>query len=80
VCSDYDEFMEAICEKGERPPIPSNCLPSLKALLEDLWDADPDRRCAQAPIALAVTLAPAVSLHEPNMRGVFVNTDPTLTR
>jgi hypothetical protein len=36
--------MEAICVKGERPPIPGNCLPSLKALLEDLWDADPDRR------------------------------------
>jgi len=42
--SDYDEFMDAICVKGERPPIPGNCLPSLKALLEDLWDADPDRR------------------------------------
>jgi len=42
--SDYDEFMEAICAKGERPPIPSNCLPSLRRLLENLWDADPDKR------------------------------------
>lgn len=42
--SDYDEFMEAICVKGERPPIPNNSLPSLKSLMEDLWDADPDKR------------------------------------
>jgi len=42
--SDYDEFMEAICVKGERPPIPKNCLPSLKALLEDCWQKDPNRR------------------------------------
>lgn len=42
--SDYDEFMEAICEKGERPPIPADCLPSLKSLLEDCWQGNPNRR------------------------------------
>ena len=42
--SDYDEFMEAICVKGERPPIPKDCLPSLKALLEECWQKDPAKR------------------------------------
>jgi serine/threonine protein kinase len=42
--SDYDVFMEAICEHGERPPIPPDCLPSLRSLMEDCWTANPNRR------------------------------------
>jgi len=42
--SDYDEFMEAICVKGERPPIPKDCLPSLRSLLEECWQKDPAKR------------------------------------
>jgi len=30
--------------KGERPPIPKNCLPSLRSLLEDCWQKDPNKR------------------------------------
>ncbi|KAL6062209.1 Dual specificity protein kinase [Balamuthia mandrillaris] len=42
--SDYDEFLNAICRKGERPPIPRDCLPSLRSLMEDCWHADPNKR------------------------------------
>jgi len=48
--SDYDEFMEAICVKGERPPIPKSCLPSLKKLMEDCWQKDPNLRPSFAEI------------------------------
>jgi len=42
--SDYDEFMDAICNKGERPLIPRNCPPSLKHLLDDCWQKDANAR------------------------------------
>ncbi len=55
--SDYDEFMEAICEKGERPPLPRNTLPSLRQLLEDCWNADADKRYIQISCARYFRLA-----------------------
>lgn len=42
--SDYDEFVHAICKQGERPPIPTNCLPRLRSLIEDCWHANPNKR------------------------------------
>jgi hypothetical protein len=34
---DYDEFTEAVCDRHERPPIPDNCPPSLRRLMEACW-------------------------------------------
>lgn len=42
--NDYDEFVSSICKKGERPPIPDDCLPSLRKLLEDCWHAKAKNR------------------------------------
>jgi len=42
--SEYDEFMDAIVNKGERPPIPKDCLPSLAAMMTDCWQKDPAKR------------------------------------
>eukprot|EP01087_Luapelamoeba_hula_P007302 TRINITY_DN1786_c0_g1_i1.p1 TRINITY_DN1786_c0_g1~~TRINITY_DN1786_c0_g1_i1.p1 ORF type:complete len:520 (-),score=104.71 TRINITY_DN1786_c0_g1_i1:116-1675(-) len=39
--SDYDEFMEAVCVHGERPPIPKDCPQRLRSLLEVCWAKDP---------------------------------------
>jgi len=39
----FDKFKEAICIRHERPEIPE-CVPSLKALMEDCWQPDPNKR------------------------------------
>mmetsp|Transcript_51575 Transcript_51575/g.129377 ORF Transcript_51575/g.129377 Transcript_51575/m.129377 type:complete len:611 (-) Transcript_51575:33-1865(-) len=41
---DFAIFQRAICEENERPPIPGNCPPALKTLMEQCWDADPKKR------------------------------------
>ncbi|ELR19943.1 dual specificity protein kinase [Acanthamoeba castellanii str. Neff] len=41
---DYDEFTEAVCDRHERPPIPDNCPPSLRRLMEACWHPDPRKR------------------------------------
>jgi len=40
----YQTFKEAITKKNERPPIPSETDPSLKALMEVCWHPDPSKR------------------------------------
>lgn len=42
--SDYDVFVDAVCRKGERPPIPPDTLPLLKKLVERCWDRNPKKR------------------------------------
>eukprot|EP01104_Vermistella_antarctica_P019284 TRINITY_DN7489_c0_g1_i1.p1 TRINITY_DN7489_c0_g1~~TRINITY_DN7489_c0_g1_i1.p1 ORF type:complete len:517 (+),score=149.34 TRINITY_DN7489_c0_g1_i1:57-1553(+) len=42
--SDYDEFVEAVCDKFERPPLSQKIHPSIRKLLEQLWDDDPNTR------------------------------------
>jgi len=42
--SQYETFKNAICSKGERPPIPDDCLPRLAKLLTKCWDASPSAR------------------------------------
>jgi len=42
--NDYVTFKRAICTKNERPPLPDDCLPSLKYLMESCWDKDPSKR------------------------------------
>jgi len=42
--SDYNEFKHAICVDGERPPLPSDMLPSLKDFMEACWAKNPDDR------------------------------------
>jgi len=39
----YNKFKKAVCA-GERPPIPDDCEPSLRALIEDCWTAVPADR------------------------------------
>jgi hypothetical protein len=34
-------FMRAIIEKRERPPIPDDCIPSLRELIEACWAHEP---------------------------------------
>jgi len=41
---DYVTFKRAVCVKNERPPIPDDCLPSLKYLIEACWNKDPTKR------------------------------------
>ncbi len=71
-CSDIATFTRAIVG-GERPPIPDDCLPSLRELMQDCWQGDPERRYSllflsqSAPllrallrrVAVALTLAPS---------------------
>eukprot|EP01114_Cavostelium_apophysatum_P014808 TRINITY_DN3928_c0_g1_i1.p1 TRINITY_DN3928_c0_g1~~TRINITY_DN3928_c0_g1_i1.p1 ORF type:complete len:545 (+),score=163.03 TRINITY_DN3928_c0_g1_i1:159-1793(+) len=40
----YQEFKTAITRHNERPPIPSDTHPSLAALMEMCWNADPTKR------------------------------------
>lgn len=40
---DIATFTRAIVG-GERPPIPDDCLPSLRELMQDCWQGDPERR------------------------------------
>jgi len=37
-------FVGAVCDKNERPPIARDCLPSLAALIESCWHANPEAR------------------------------------
>jgi len=39
-----DAFREAVCIRHERPPLPPDCLESLRKLIERCWDKDPSRR------------------------------------
>lgn len=48
--SDYDEFVEAVCTHGERPPIPLSCPPKLKRLMQECWQASPEARPTFAEI------------------------------
>jgi serine/threonine protein kinase len=40
----FDKFKEAVCILHERPPIPPDCIPSLKKLMEACWHPDPAHR------------------------------------
>jgi serine/threonine protein kinase len=40
----YGTFKRCITAENERPPIPVNVHPNLKALMEVCWDVDPRRR------------------------------------
>jgi len=42
--SDFDLFVEAVCMQQERPPLPDDCLPSLKKLIQKCWTANPSER------------------------------------
>ena len=42
-----ESFLSIIEEKvlrGERPPIPTNCLAPYAALISDMWHQDPEKR------------------------------------
>ncbi|GAM26703.1 hypothetical protein SAMD00019534_098780 [Acytostelium subglobosum LB1] len=41
---ELEKFREAVCSKHERPPIPADCLDSLRKLIEKCWDKEPLRR------------------------------------
>ena len=41
---DYDIFVDAVCNKGERPPIPEWCPTRLRTLMTRCWDEDPNVR------------------------------------
>jgi len=40
----YDTFKKAVCTTHERPPIPEQCEPSIKNLIERCWDRNPEIR------------------------------------
>jgi hypothetical protein len=40
--SSIDEFKKAITQDGERPPIPADCITSLRELMTRCWDKDPN--------------------------------------
>lgn len=42
--SNYSKFKRAVCERHERPPIPADCEPSLKNLIEKCWHPNPSVR------------------------------------
>lgn len=41
---DYDEFVDSVCNGGERPVIPEWCPDSLRALIVSCWATNPDDR------------------------------------
>eukprot|EP01125_Pyxidicula_operculata_P008052 TRINITY_DN2723_c0_g2_i1.p1 TRINITY_DN2723_c0_g2~~TRINITY_DN2723_c0_g2_i1.p1 ORF type:complete len:520 (-),score=121.37 TRINITY_DN2723_c0_g2_i1:64-1623(-) len=41
---DYNTFVKAVCEEGERPSLPEDMHPCLKKLLEDCWQPKADKR------------------------------------
>jgi len=41
---DYDRFVDAVCEQGERPEIPSDMYPSLQLLLKECWHDNQKKR------------------------------------
>jgi len=40
----YEEFRDAICNKHVRPPIPNDCHPALRHLIESCWHPHPGKR------------------------------------
>jgi serine/threonine protein kinase len=40
----WDTFVEAVADDGERPLIPASCPPALRALMEDCWAGEPGLR------------------------------------
>jgi serine/threonine protein kinase len=42
--SDFDVFVEAVCMQNERPPLPKDCLPSLRKLITACWSGNPSLR------------------------------------
>jgi len=42
--SDFDSFVEAVCLNHERPPMPTECLASLRSLITKCWAANPTVR------------------------------------
>jgi hypothetical protein len=42
--SDYSEFVRAVVEDEERPPLPADCPGHLRQLIESCWDAYPENR------------------------------------
>ena len=42
--SSYEVFVNAVCVKNERPPLPDDMHASLKSLLTDCWHKSPDKR------------------------------------
>ena len=43
-------FKRSVCFKNERPPMPENCLPSLRYLIEACWQKEPTKRPSFAQI------------------------------
>lgn len=43
---DWNQFLIAVGDEGERPIIPSSCPPSLFSLIEDCWRNDASLRYA----------------------------------
>jgi serine/threonine protein kinase len=46
----YAMFKRSVCFKNERPPMPENCLPSLRYLIEACWQKEPVKRPSFAQI------------------------------
>lgn len=42
--TNFDKFKEAVVVRHERPPIPEDTIPSLKNLIKQCWDKDPNAR------------------------------------
>ncbi|GAM17330.1 hypothetical protein SAMD00019534_005050 [Acytostelium subglobosum LB1] len=40
----FYKFVAAICEKVVRPPVPADCPPALRQLIQKCWDASPENR------------------------------------
>jgi len=47
---DYARFRRAVCELGERPPIPPDTEPVLAELMQACWAADPAARPSMAEV------------------------------
>lgn len=42
--SDFEVFVEAVCDHNERPPLPADCLASLRELICRCWEGNPAHR------------------------------------
>jgi serine/threonine protein kinase len=51
----FMSLLEDKVKSGERPPIPDDCVPAYRRLIEDCWAQDPDARPSCAVIAERLT-------------------------
>eukprot|EP01097_Dermamoeba_algensis_P004547 TRINITY_DN2954_c0_g1_i1.p1 TRINITY_DN2954_c0_g1~~TRINITY_DN2954_c0_g1_i1.p1 ORF type:complete len:789 (-),score=152.15 TRINITY_DN2954_c0_g1_i1:1406-3772(-) len=72
--SQVDPFVKAVAERGERPPIPTNCLPSIRELMKRCWHADPDKRPTFIEVdEILNSIAIEVNISDENARWFWSN-------